>query len=191
MSSLLTGTSETMAREDVLPSTADANRDPSKAKRPRGLAFNANPDEITESGQVVPHTLREMRASRPPKDELGGATERPIRHATDPNIMDESFHPPPVTLPGGPEADGASTSRSGEHSMPEELPSGDLLVDEPTGQGTKLDLESTHARPHDEDEIVIADDLAEIVEDGHRTHDDAEEENTDAGATIPPYTSKN
>ena len=178
------------AAEEIMPSTAETTRgsDSPRAHRPRGLAFNATTDEITESGQIVPHTLREMRASRPSKDEVGGATDRPIR-PTDPNI-DESFHPPPLTTPGGPETDGANTSRSGEHdpNIPEELESGDIALadDQPTGAGTKLDLETTHARPQDEDEIVIADDLAEIVDD-HKGRAD-EEEQTDAGATIPPFT---
>ncbi len=144
-------TAATRARE-VQPANS---RRPSK--RPPDLAFNSNSDEVTESGQIVPHTLKEMRKGEPL------ATERPVR-ATDPNLGDV-----PMTSPGGP------ATLEGGAPTPHDLESGDLMdVEDPTGADMKVDLEATHAGR--EDEVVIADDLAE---------DD--EEHTDTGATVPPF----
>jgi len=51
-------------------------------------------------------------------------------------------------------------------------------VEDPTGAGMQVDLEMTHASA-DDDEIVIADDLAEdAIEEV--------EEHTETGATVPP-----
>jgi hypothetical protein len=55
-----------------------------------------------------------------------------------------------------------------------------------------VDLESTHAGPADgdEEEIVIADDLAEYVDEGSAKQlPDDGDENTDAGTTVPPFRS--
>lgn len=54
------------------------------------------------------------------------------------------------------------------------------------GDGDGIDLESTHAGPQDEEEIVIADDLAEYVDEGSAKQlPDDGDENTDAGTTFP------
>ncbi|MBX3262122.1 MAG: tetratricopeptide repeat protein [Labilithrix sp.] len=169
--------------EETAATRALPNDHASAPRRPAGLAFTASPDEVTESGQVVPHTLKEMRlAEGAPKTELSaGATERPMQ-PTDPNVLgDESESlraAAPLTLPGGPETvDGVSTAPS------DALESGDIVdVEDPTGADMKLDLETTHVSPEDDDEIVIADDLAEdAVDDG--------DEHTETGATVPPQRS--
>ena len=72
-------------------------------------------------------------------------------------------------------------------AVPADLESGDLIdLDENTGADMKapvVDLESTLARPNDgEDEIVIADDLAEIVDDSSKKLPvDDDDEHTDQG----------
>jgi hypothetical protein len=169
-----------MSVEETAATRAQPNsRRPSK--RPQDVAFNASTDETTESGQIIPHTLKEMR--NPPKTELSaGATERPIR-STDPNIGivgggggGGAEGGAPMTVPlGAPETiDGSALG------TPQDLESGDLMdVEDPTGADMKVDLEATHAGR--EDEVVIADDLAE----------DDEEEHTDTGATVPPYRTNN
>ena len=95
-------------------------------------------------------TVRDMRGREPSRDTL--STDMPFR-ASDPSIG-------PVTLPGGPPA---SPATSADHAT--ELDDHELLED--TGASHRADqaLESTMSRPN-EDEIVIADDLAEIVDEG-------------------------
>jgi hypothetical protein len=95
-----------------------------------------------------------------------------------PSLTVESLSQPPMTVPG--------SSVIGEEEVPADLESGDLIdLDENTGADMKapvVDLESTLARPNEgEDEIVIADDLAEIVEDSAKKlpADDDDEEHTD------------
>lgn len=147
------------------------------SRRPKDLAFTATQDEVTESGQLIPHTLKEMRDAN---------AMRPML-ASDPTLMggeSESLRAAaPVTVPGGPETvDGGVVTSPGSA-----LESGDLMMDveDPTGADMKVDLEMTHAGAI-EDEIVIADDLAEIVDDPHDPHaSDAEEEHTETGG--PPY----
>jgi tetratricopeptide (TPR) repeat protein len=187
------------SREGV-PSTLDAPG--GRSSRP-AVAFNHN-EESTQSAQVVPHTLRD--SARIPHDPL--ATERPLTPGD--SGLGESFHPPPVTVPpvtveGGPitdpEAeDGTNESPTGESEIADlELGSGELVdADDGTGAGVAIDqlLESTLARskrdvpPHatEDDEIVIADDLAEDVDDDKAdSAPDEDEEHTDAGATVPPF----
>jgi hypothetical protein len=109
----------------------------------------------------------------------------------------------PATVPGAGSKSGAIDSyappmtvrgsTTNEH-IPEDLGSGDLIdLEENTGADMKAPaiLEETHAREHvdgdGEDEIVIADDLAEIVD--HESHKqlppDDDEERTDAGSPLP------
>jgi hypothetical protein len=93
------------------------------------------------------------------------ATDRP-RMTTDPSITTDSALPPPLTVRG------------------------DVDAEDPTGSSQipmEHLLESTHARPQDEEEIVIADDLAEIVDDPSGKDLPETDENTDAGSTVPPY----
>lgn len=162
-------TGDTLARESSLPATDEALRATSS-----GLE-----EAATQSAALVPQTLRD--SARPGREPL--ATERPL---TDSGFGDGSFHPPgtipgPTTMPDG---------QTGESPVAE-LESDDLLdVEEHTGVGTNMDhaLESTLARAKgDDDEIVIADDLAEEVDDEHAKGHDDEEEHTDAGA--PPFRS--
>ncbi|MDB5220467.1 MAG: Adventurous gliding motility protein, partial [Myxococcaceae bacterium] len=190
--------------KDGVPSTLDAPG--GRGTRPP-VTFNEN-EEATQSAQVVPHTLRDsFRVSRDPL-----ATERPV--TTGDSSLSESFHPPPVTVPPVTTEGGPTTNPEGEHGIneaptgesaiaDEELGSGELLeADDATGAGIAIDqlLESTLARskrtgdlaqagqPTEDDEIVIADDLAEDIDDdkGDAAGDD-DEEHTDAGATVPPF----
>ena len=131
---------------------------------PSTVSFPAGIEESTLSAQVVPQTIRDsFRTARDPL-----ATERPLsadpRGAVDDALAGEA----PITH--------------------EELGSGELVdMEDPTGVGVEQALESTHAGAKDDD-IVIADDLAEeIHDDAHdgKTHHDDDEEHTDAGA--PPF----
>lgn len=117
--------------------------------------------DITNRNIIDPHTLREA----------GSGAVRP-RSPSDPSITSANTAP---TESGAP---GPMTVR------------GDADADDPTGSSSiSVDLlESTHARPQDEDEIVIADDLAmEIVDDPSGKDLPETDENTDAGSTVPPY----
>lgn len=170
--------SEVMTRESGLPSTEDA---PHHSRPP--VTFSASVEESTQSAQIVPQTMRD--SFRPGRDPL--ATDRPLTGG-DSGAVD-SFHPPPATAPGP--ATSPDAGEAGESAIAhEELESDDLLdVEDQTGVGTNMDkaLESTHARGKGEDdEIVIADDLAEEVdEDAHAKSHDDDDEHTDAGA--PPF----
>ncbi|MBX3209257.1 MAG: tetratricopeptide repeat protein [Labilithrix sp.] len=164
--------------EETAVTRALSNDAPSPPKRPADLAFAASADEVTESGQVVPHTLREMRQlGDGPKTELSaGATERPM-HPTDASALSgesEGLRVAPLTIPGGPETVDAAPATAGDA-----LESGDIMdVEDPTGADMRVDLETTHVGPED-DEIVIADDLAEDADDV--------DEHTQTGAVAPPY----
>jgi hypothetical protein len=190
---------------DDVPSTLDAPAGGARGTRPP-VTFNAGGDEATRSAQVVPHTVREsFRVGRDPL-----ATERPVTAGE--SGLGDSFHPapatvPPLTVEGGPTTSpehSVNDSPTGESAVAhEELGSGELMDDEHTGVGMPIEqaLESTlargkHAGEHqptspEEDEIVIADDLAEDVDDdkSQPTLADEEEEHTDAGATVPPFRS--
>ena len=166
---------ETLVRDEV-PSTLDA---PSAEYNTRPPVTFSSTDDSTQSGQVVPHTIRDRSPS-----------------TTD---------PPPVTVVGAPDTrdDPASTGES--PITHEEMGSGDLVdFDEPTGTGIEIDqvLESTHTgttstAPGADDEIVIADDLAEEDDEDALKDDrlkaplehEAEDELTDAGGTLPPFRS--
>ncbi|OJY26965.1 MAG: hypothetical protein BGO98_44425 [Myxococcales bacterium 68-20] len=124
--------------------------DTSAPQRP-DLSFAAKSDEVTESVQMVPHTLREMLVDTPKTE--------------------ASEQPPQTTEPST--ADNESSSAS-----PETVDDDVMDVEDPTGAGMQVDLEMTHASA-DDDEIVIADDLAEdAIEEV--------EEHTETGATVPP-----
>ena len=189
------------ASKDGVPSTLDAPG--TRGSRP-AVAFKQG-EEATQSAQVVPHTLRDsFRAAHEPL-----ATERPITAGD--TGLGESFHPPPVTVPPATMEGEPTTSPEGEHGINEaptgesaiadELGSGELVeVDDGTGAGIAIDqlLESTLARSKrsgelapratEDDEIVIADDLAEDVDDEKAdSAPDEDEEHTDAGAAVPPF----
>ena len=134
------------------PSTQDAMGS-QRPSRPQGLTFGGSIDEATSSSQLAPHTMREMRGSQ---SEGGASTDRPSVDM--PPTLD---YAPPETRPGGDDA--------------EELPSAELLEASDTSS-REIDLEKTNARPAKGDDVVVADDLAEMVDD----QDDPEEENTDA-----------
>lgn len=164
---------EETAATRTSPGARSNNHRPSS--KPKGV-FDASADEVTESGQIVPHTLKEMRDA--PRTEVSSATERPMQ-PTDPSIMggeSESFRAAaPMTAPGG-----ADTSEGVSTAPGDALESGDLMdVEDPTGADMKLDFESTHAGA---DDIVIADDLAEDATDDTDEH-------TETGATVPPFRS--
>jgi hypothetical protein len=119
-------------------------------------------DMITSSHVIDPHTMR--NSSGP------AATER-TRLQTDPSII---------------------TTTSADSAVPAPLTvRGDADAEDPTGSSGMTNdlLESTHSGPTgDEEEIVIADDLAEIVDDS--SNKNMADENTDAGTgTVPPYRS--
>ena len=198
----LAQTGETLARDDV-PSTLDAPGG-SRGTRPP-VTFSAG-EEATHSAAVVPHTVRE--SFRVPRDPL--ATERPVTGGD--SGLSDSFHPAPVTVPpvtteGGPTTspehavDDHATNEAptGESAVAqEELGSGELVdAEEHTGVGMQIEhaLESTLARGKrpgehhaEDDEIVIADDLAEDIEDDKSQPSlDDDEEHTDAGAPVPPF----
>ena len=160
---------ETLVRDSALPTEAPHT---SRNARP-GVSF-ATTEEATQSAQVVPQTIRE--SFRTQRDPL--ATERPLS----------------VAVPSEEGASAATTDRGESPITHEELGSGELVdIEDPTGAGM-LDqaLESTHAGTKDED-IVIADDLAEEIHengDGKGHHADEDDEHTDAGGgPIPPHRS--
>jgi tetratricopeptide (TPR) repeat protein len=186
-----TQSGETLSSADPVPSTLDGKGDTSRGTRPP-VTFTGI-DETTQSAHAVPHTIRDsVRASREPN-----ATDRPLDAGDG-----DSMQAPPITV--GPDtADPAQTGESPITHDEEELGSGELIeADDPTGTGIKVDqeLEATNARSKrddthaDDDEIVIADDLAEEVEDdahakAEHDHPNDDEEHTDAGATVPPFRS--
>jgi cellulose synthase operon protein C len=144
------------------------------------LGFAGSLEESTLSAQLMSEASSSegLRATRDPL-----ATEPPLGGDSG---LGDSMRPGAIAIPArGTLSDGETGESPVAH---EELESDDLLdVDDPTGIGTNMDraLESTLARAKDDDEIVIADDLAvELVDDAHAKPDD-EEEHTDAGA--PPF----
>jgi cellulose synthase operon protein C len=166
------------------------------AKRPTDLAFTATADEVTESGHVLPHTLKEIRDAEAPRS----ATERPMQ-ATDPGSLADP------SVVSGPETESVSTSLSdlleegraraqaleagrarvqalsAGSARVQALESADLVdAEDPTGADMKVDLDAVHTIEDDDDEIVIADDLAEDAPDDV-------EEHTEAGTSVPPFRS--
>ena len=137
-------------------------------------------EEPLPSANLIPQTLREtLGISRDASE-----TERP---ATSEDLG--SVHPPPLDSP----ATHVSSDKHRNGSHHEELESADLLDEDPTGVGHVGEdaLESTHVgTKDDDDDIVIADDLAEEI--GEEPTDvknllaDDDEEHTDAGTTVPP-----
>jgi tetratricopeptide (TPR) repeat protein len=128
-------------------------------------------DDASTRANAVPTTVRDTRGRESSRDTL--SNDLAFR-ASDPSIG-------PVTLPGVPPMTPAAAT---EH--PTELDDHELLED--TGASHRADhaLESTMSRPN-EDEIVIADDLAVELEESK--HDDADDgEHTDASAP-PPFRS--
>jgi tetratricopeptide (TPR) repeat protein len=203
-----TGTTlPTQARDDV-PSTLDApggSTDHARGTRPPVTFTSA--EEATQSGAVVPHSLRD--SFRAPRDPL--ATERPVTGG-DAGFGD-GIHPAPVTIPPATTEGGPTTNPEDGHSINEaptgesaaaheELGSGELVdAEDHTGVDMHVDqaLESTLARGKrpgehqgDEEDIVIADDLAEDVDDDKSQPSlDDDDEHTDAGAPIPPVRTGN
>lgn len=182
-----TGTS--LPGEIPAPSTRPVHDSSSRGRPP--VSFTTGTDEQTQSAQVSPHTVRDSIRSREPL-----ATERP-----DIAGDNASFHPPPVTLPDqdsvdDPRHDAEIDPSTGESPITheEELESGELMdAEDPTGAGMNMDqaLESTAAgKKPDEDEIVIADDLAEEDDDSHPKLGLDDEEHTETGATVPPFRSE-
>ncbi len=184
-----------------MPETGETNilhsEDPKTGRtgRPEGLAFPKVDNEVTQSANISPHSLRESVRSA----QMSGSTERPVR-PTDPAAQSDTFHPPPVTVPGEAVAtlDPSALQATGESSVHDDLGSGELVDVEDTGAGTDMSraLEATHAGAHaskghhlDEDEIVIADDLAEDADESKPKlpHDDEEEDHTDVGQPVPPF----
>lgn len=155
--------------------------------RPEGLGFSSSYDESTQNAVLSPHTVRDSGRSGP----LGGTTERPVR-ATDPSgvLGSDTFHPPPATMPGEQPStlDSHELQATGESAVPQELGSGELVDADDTGVGLDMDrqLETTNVGANkDDDEIVIADDLA--VDDDSKPAID--EEHTDVGVPVPPIRS--
>jgi tetratricopeptide (TPR) repeat protein len=145
------------------------------SKRPPELAFTS--DEVTASGQAT--TQVPMGGARASTIGISGATERPVR-TTDPNIGTDSESlrsAAPITLPQAPDAMSSGSVV--------QIESDDILdVEDPTGADMKLDLESTHSGGHEG--IVIAEDLADSLDDHHAADVD---DQTDTGTTVPPYRS--
>ncbi len=128
-----------------------------------GLSFGGSTEKSTQSAAFVPGA---MRNSAP-------ATERPSSPGEPPPTLATEGPPPTVTA-------------EGSH---EELDTHDLEDMDDANGAVDQALESTHAGVK-EDDIVIADDLAEEVGDDPtdiKTLLDEEEEHTDAG--VPPFRS--
>lgn len=131
------------------PTASSIPREVSPAAMSIDLAsYNAGLDEATQNGLPgsTPSTEREEASA------VTMATDRP-----------ESDASPPFTMP-------IDTTQDGDPpDIPLEVGSGELIdvEDEPT-HVPMADLESTLARPADDDEIVVADDLADIVEEDNK-----------------------
>ncbi len=129
--------------------------------RPNDVGFGMSVDEVTESGHILPHALKDMRDA--PQTQLSSGTDRPML-ATDPNITtnDSTLSTSAVGSTNGSALEGLTTTPS------ETLESSDLLdIEDPTGTDLKVDLEATQGG---NDEIVIADDLAEDASDDTDEH---------------------
>ena len=130
-----------------------------------GISFSTSTGDATQSGSFVPHTIRNSATA-------------------------------PVGMGASPRSGAASSGASGgpptvAGDRREELRAGDVGHPEGTNGSVTVDeaLESTHAGAKDE-EIIIADDLAEEVSDEPadlKTLLAEEEEHTDAGAAGPPF----
>jgi hypothetical protein len=106
------------------------------------------------------------------------------------NASSDSLHPPPVTLPGGPVTVASHDDDDGTPITRDELAADHMIDIESTGVSPHSDELESLARPREsEEEIVIADDMAEIVDEHggpKKTQTDEEEEHNDAGA-VPPF----
>jgi hypothetical protein len=200
----------------VLDTTPPASRAPRASEKPRSVPpplppvapkdavleaeIDASLDnlELGPTGTSLPEAPLAHTGETLARDEVPSTLDAPVM----PHTIRESFRtpsgatdPPPATL-----------AATGESPIThEEMESGDLVdFDEPTGTGIEIDqvLESTHTgtqstAPGADDEIVIADDLAEDLDDDALKDDqvkaalehEAEEEHTDAGGTLPPFRS--
>ncbi len=155
-----------------LPSGSVASAQTAETLARPGISFSSGTDESTQSAAFVPSA---MRSGREPIE-----TERPSSLDADaPGVEDG----PPTMATEAPTGD--------SH---EELDAAELEDMVETNGSSALDhaLESTHVGPKDgkEDDIIIADDLAEEVGDEPtdvKTLLDEEEEHTDAGTAVPPF----
>ena len=170
----LDGPTNTSLPGDMIATALPSTEKPHTARGARAHSVSlSTTEESTQSAGVVPQTLRDsFRVGR--------------ESSTSDSV---SFHPPPVTVPSA----GYGAAATSESAVPhEEIESGELVDMEDATGATMLDeaLESTHAGAKDDD-IIIADDLAEEVEDadGKGFHDVDDEEHTDAGGPVPPFRS--
>ena len=108
-------------------------------QRPSNLSFDTARDEVTESGQMDPHTLRNINTARV-SDASGLRGSSPTL-----TTNGELLAPPRVTHDVGP-----ATMQSGSNEEDDES-----SAEDPTGMGMNLDHAQSQAG---EDEIVIADD---------------------------------
>jgi hypothetical protein len=132
------------------------------------------PDDRTGENDQVPST----------QDAAGGDLVTSVTSVINPHTVRDSG-PTPTDRPRM--STDPSITTANDSAMPAPLTTRGADAEDPTGEiGTNDLLESTHSGPQDQDEeeIVIADDLAEIVDDG--SNKDMADENTDAG-TVPPY----
>jgi hypothetical protein len=148
--------------------------------------------ELEPSSAPAP---RPIRSAPPPLGVSPFAAERATR-TSEGTLTSESFRPEPVAIPAAPPATAPpvpdppetdDNARTGE--IPEELASGELLAmdDEPTGVGVRVPIGDLDAALADDGEgdIVIADDLAEIIDDASSPHALVDGDDTQRGK-IPP-----
>lgn len=138
-----------------------ANGNARSSRRPPDLSFSSNPDEATESGQIVPTALRNA-ARRDPSD-------RPPQ-PTQPFLGEQE--PGPLTLVG----DNPLNLDTGVETAPGVDGPGALDeadFEDPTGADMKLDLESTNPGS---DAAILIEDLVDPMD-----------EETGASPTVPPY----
>lgn len=162
-------TAATRRRESPLTGTKTTSQHP---KHP---GFSVSRDEVTASGHALAHALGDSS----PRTTLSSTTTETSMRATDPGL-DERDSPTagPMTLPQG--RGGIDESLGPPQAHPETK---DLTRDDETGAAEmKVDLETTHSGS--DDEIVIAEDLAELVDPSTAMDSD---ERTDAGAGFPPH----
>ena len=174
--------------DSVLETEIDASLDKLELDGPTGTSLPLSPpitgenqalgfDESTQGAGVSPHTTRDSARA----GALSGATERP-----EPAPNTTAGDQPASTLDGlglqGKVGGGdAHELGSGELEDAEELGTGEIDALETTNVGT------TKGAGGDDDEIVIADDLA--LDDDSRPAMD--EEHTDVGVPVPPIRSNN
>jgi cellulose synthase operon protein C len=159
-------------------------------KRPSAPVMRSAPP----IGESVPPSARPRSAppplppsalvgSRPPPESVATTVRGPSRPPMDSEI-DRSLDRLELDAPTRssiPDDDPLSATDSGFIAPPAATsPSNGAEHEEDTGVGTNADYESILAR--DEDDIVIADDLAEMVD----ASEPALEEHTDTGTPVPP-----